>query len=401
MSDSKDADNSAGQGTGNTNDVASTSANEQAADGSGKGDEMKEAQTAVSKARLGIIGFIALSLVWYLLADRFTPYTTQARIEGYIVGVAPKVAGLVTEVWVTNNTRVEQGQKLFQIDPSQYEIALSKARSDLETARRQVDAGSSVVDAARANLAAAQANEVKAKKDYTRLKNLREEDSGSISVRRVEVSRASYEQAQAGVASAAAGIQQAIEQMGGQDESDNAILKTALAAVAKAELDLANTTVISSLPGTITDLRTDVGQYAGTGSPVLTLISMHDVWVAAEFTENNLGNLDIGSPVEILFDALPGQVFPGRVRSIGLGISAKQAAPAGTLPTISNNRDWLRQSQRFPVVVEFSPADSKALRQQIRIGGQAAVMAYSEGHGILKLIGKAYIRVMSFFSYAY
>ena len=401
MSESQDAGSVAKPGTENTKDVASTFANEQAAGGSDKGDEMKESQSVVSKARFGIIGFIAISLVWYVLADRFTPYTTQARIEGYVVGVAPKVGGLVTEVWVTNNTRVEEGQKLFQIDPAQYEIALSKARSDLETARRQVDAGNSVVDGARARLVAAQANELKAKKDYTRLKSLRQEDPGSISVRRQEVSRASLGQAQAGVASAEAGIQQAIEQMGGQNETDNAILKTALAAVAKAELDLGNTTVTSSLLGTITDLRADVGQYAGTGSPVLTLISMHDVWVTAEFTENNLGNIDTDCSVEILFDALPGQVFSGGVRSIGLGISAKQAAPPGTLPSISNNRDWLRQSQRFPVIVEFNPSQSQELRGQLRIGGQAAVIIYAEGHGILKRIGEAYIRMMSFFSYAY
>jgi multidrug resistance efflux pump len=367
----------------------------------GEDDATVAAETSVKKGKLAIAGFIALSLVWYLLADRFTPYTTQARIEGYVVGVAPKVAGLVTDVWVKNNSQVEEGQKLFKIDTSQYEIALAKARSDLETAKRQVDAGNSVVDAARANLAAAQANEVKAQKDYARLSKLRETDPGAISVRRLEISRASHEQAQAQVASARAGIQQAIEQMGGMDESSNAILKAAQAAVAKAELDLANTTVTASLRGTITDLRTDVGQYAGTGSPVLTLVSMHDVWVGAEFTENNLGHLAVGTKVEILFDVMPGQVFSGSVRSIGLGISAKQAAPPGTLPTITNNRDWLRQSQRFPVIVEFDPADMSQLRRQLRIGGQATVIAYTEGHGILKLIGKMYIRLMSYFSYAY
>ena len=95
---------------------------------------------------IGII--ILLSLLWYLTADRFTPYTSQARVEGYVVGVAPKVAGLVTEVWVKNNQEVEEGQSLFQIDPLQYEIALTKAQSDLENARRQVKAGDAAVVAA-------------------------------------------------------------------------------------------------------------------------------------------------------------------------------------------------------------------------------------------------------------
>jgi len=372
--------------------------------GSASGAEQAEAAAsakAVKRGGIGIALAILLSLGWYLLADRFTPYTTQARVQGYVVGVAPKVAGLVTQVWVTNNQEVEEGQRLFEIDPSQYQIAVDKARSDLENARRQVGAGDAAVESARANLRAALANEEKAEKDANRLRRLYREDAGTISVRRLEISRASLDQARAQVAAARAGIQQAIEQMGGEDEGKNAILKAAVSAVDKAELDLANTVVKASSSGVITDLRADVGQFAGTGSPVLTLVAIHDVWINAEFTENNLGHLRAGSPVEILFDALPGQVFVGKVRSIGVGVSAGSAQAAGTLPSIENNRDWLRQAQRFPVVIGFNVADHKELRGQLRIGGQASVMAYSEGHGLLKLLGKAYIRLMSLLSYAY
>jgi len=151
----------------------------------------------------------------------------------------------------------------------------------------------------------------------------------------------------------------------------------------------------------ITDLRANVGQYAGTGSPVLTLIAIHDVWINAEFTENNLGHLIPGSPVEILFDVLPGQVFDGKVRSIGLGVSEGQPPPPGTLPTVQNNRDWLRQSQRFTVMIGFDVEQQDTLRRQLRVGGQASVIAYSEDHGMLRMLGKAYIRLMSWLSYAY
>ncbi len=343
---------------------------------------------------------ILLSLIWYLLADRFTPYTSQARVQGFVVGVAPKVAGLVTQVWVENNQEVVADQPLFQIDPSQYEIALERAQSDLENAGRQVEAGSAGVESARANLRAALANRLKAEKDAGRLQRLHREDPGTISVRRLEVAQASLDQARAKVDAAEAEIQRAIEQMGG-DEEDNSILKTALSSVDKAELDLANTVVTAPSRGVIADLRADVGQFAGTGSPVMTLIAIHDVWINAEFTENNLGHLHVGNPVEIVFDALPGQVFPGEVRSIGLGVSAGQAPAPGTLPTIQNNRDWLRQSQRFPVMIGFDPAQHERLRNQLRVGGQASVIAYSEGHWLLGLLGKGYIRLISWLSYAY
>jgi len=359
------------------------------------------AQASAKKGGLLVLLLIVLSLGWYLLADRFTPYTSQARVQGYVVGVAPKVAGLVTQVWVKNNQDVEAGQPLFEIDPSQYRIALNKAQSDLEQARRQVEAGSAGVESARANLRAAMANQLKAQQDVTRLERLHRDDPGTISVRRLEVSRASLKQAQAQVEAAEAEIQRAIEQKGGDDEQNNAILKTAQSAVEKAALDLANTVVKAASRGMITDLRADVGQYAGTGSPVMTLVAIHDVWINAEFTENNLGHLKPGTPVEIVFDVLPGRVFEGEVRSIGLGVSVGQPPPPGTLPAIQNSRDWLRQAQRFPVIIGFDVDQHETLRHQLRVGGQASVIAYTGDHGLLRLLGEAYIRLMGVLSYAY
>ncbi len=364
-------------------------------------DNVEVANKSVKRGTLGIGLVILLSLTWYLLADRFTPYTTQARVQGYVVGVSPKVAGLVTQVWIHNNEEVKVGQSLFEIDPSQYRIALQKAESDLENARRQVEAGSAAVESARANLHAALAKELKAEQDYTRLGRLHSEDSGTISVRRLELSRASLDEARANVAAREADIQRAIEQKGGDDDTTNAILISAQSAVEKAKLDLNNTIVKASSRGVITDLRTEVGMYASTGSPVMTLVAIHDVWINAEFTENNLGHLRPGVPVEILFDALPGEVFDGQIRSIELGVSKGQPPPPGTLPTVENNRDWLRQAQRFRVVIGFDVDQQEALQGQLRIGGQASVIAYSEGHPILTLLGKAYLRLMSWLSYAY
>ena len=357
---------------------------------------------SVKKGLLAVVSLIVLTLSWYLFAERFTPYTTQARLEGYIVGVAPQVSGVVREIWVSNNQSVEIGQKLFQIDPTQYERALAKANSNLESAQRQIDSGNAAVDAARANLVAAKANQQKAEKDAVRLGRLYKGDPGTVSLRRLEVSHASRDQARAGVTGAMAKIEQAIEQKGGDDDSNNGILKSARAAVDKAELDVSRTVVRASTKGLITDLRSDIGLFAATGSPVVTLISLNDLWVSAQFKENNLGHLRRGSPVEILFDALPGKVFEGKVRSVGYGVGSGQASPKpGTLPIINNNRDWLRQSQRFPVIVTFDPLASDEMTRQLRIGGQASVIVYTQGDGFLKTLGRAYMRFMSMMSYAY
>ena len=345
---------------------------------------------------------ILLSLAWYLLADRYTPYTQQARVGAFVIPVASEVAGRVTRVNVRNNQDVKAGELLFEVDPQPYRIAVDRARADLESTRRQIGASTAGIAAAQANLRAAQANELKARQDNQRLEGLYREDPGTISVRLLEVSRSTREQAVSQVAAARAEVQRAREQEGGSDE-DNAILRSAATALEKAELDLTNTQIRARSSGLVTDLRTDVGQFAGAGSPVMTLIAIHDVWISADMTENNLGLVRLETPVAIVLDALPGEIFQGRVRSVGYGVSVGQTPAPGTLPSVQNSRDWLRPAQRFPVIIEFSQDSWARVRESgaIRAGGQAEVMAFPTEGNPLNPLGRLFVGLMSWLSYVY
>lgn len=353
------------------------------------------------KGELIVLTLLVLSFLWYLMADRYTPYTTQARIDSYVIGVAPQVSGIVEEVLVKNNQQVNAGQALFRIDSSQYRIALQAAESQLASTWSQLEAGNATVESARAALESAKANKVKAEKDLNRLQHMYAADSGTVSVRRIESSQASLESAEARVDKAKADIDRAIYQKGGDDDDNNAMLRAAQSAVDKAELDLKNTEITAPLDGYITDLRTDVGNFAGAGKPIGTLLASRNVWVNAEYTENNLRYLRQGQAVEILFDAMPGHVFDGQVESIGLGVSASRTPAPGALPTVENDRDWLRQTQRFPVMIRFDANQNPELPDLIRVGGQASVVTYTEDSGLLNGLGKLYIRLMSVFSYLY
>lgn len=346
-----------------------------------------------------VLLLIVVSLVWYLLADRFTPYTQQARLQAYVVPVSAEVAGQVKRVAVGNNQEVRKGDVLFELDQEQYRIALQRAEADLDTVRRQIGASTAGIDSAQASLAAAQANERKARQDAERLQRLYQEDPGTVSVRRLESAQATREQAASQVAAARAEVERAREQQGGHDE-DNAQLRSATANVAKARLDLARTTVRADSDGLITDLRTDVGHYVGPGSPVMTLIAIHDLWISADMTENNLGHLRNGTPVLVVLDSLPGELLKGRIRSIGYGVSVGQSTPPGSLPTVQNSREWLRSAQRFPVIVELD-RDQLESPAGLRVGGQAEVMALPSEGNPLNLLGRVFMWLMSWLSYAY
>jgi len=347
-----------------------------------------------------VLALIAGSLLWYFVADRLTPHTTQARVQAFVVPVAAEVAGKVLAVHVRNNDEVQPGQPLFDIDAEQYRIALQRSRSDFESVRSSVNASVATVAAARASLQAAQANQVKAEKDAARHEALYAEDPGAISVRRLEVAQATGVEARSRAKAAEADLRKAQEAAGEAGDA-NAQLRSARSAVEKAELDLARTKVVAPARGTVTDLRTDVGHFAQAGAPAMTLIANHDLWISADMTENNLGNIDPGDAVAIVLDVLPGEVLKGRVRSVGGGVSSgQQQAPPGTLPTIQNSRDWLRQAQRFPVAIEFDAVETERLGR-VRPGGQAEVMVYTGDNAVMNLLGAAYIRLMSLLSYLY
>jgi len=346
-----------------------------------------------------VLVLIVFSLTWYFVSDRLTPHTSQARVQAFVVPVAAEVAGQVLKVHVKNNDEVQAGQPLFDIDPEPYRIALQRSRSDYETVRRSFNASGSTVEAAKAALQAANAQLVYAQQDAKRLEQIYAEDPGAISLRRVQNSQASLIAARSQEKAAEADLQRAREGAGERSEN-NAQLVSARSAVEKAELDLKRTKVVAPSRGRVTDLRIDVGQYAQPGAAAMTLIAVHDLWIEAAMTENNLGNIKAGDRADIVLDVMPGEVLKGRVRSVGGGVGTGQPAQAGALPKIENSRDWLRQAQRFPVAVEFDPSERDRLGA-VRIGGQADVLVYTGDHGLMNWLGRVFIDLMSYLSYLY
>ncbi|HSG22409.1 MAG TPA: HlyD family secretion protein [Azonexus sp.] len=362
----------------------------------------EEAANVGKGARTGAIVIallIVTSLVLYFAGDRITPYTSQARIQAFVVPVAAEVAGKVVKVHIRNNDEVQPGQPLFDIDPYQFEIALQRARADFESTRRSVNASVAGVEAAHASLQAAKASRLMAEQDASRQERLYEEDSGAISVRRLETAQATREEARSKALRAEADLRKA-QEAAGDSGDQNAQLQSARSAVEKAKLDLTRTKVLAPAGGTVTDLRTDVGHFAQPGAPVMTLIALHDLWISADMTENNLGNISPGNEVAIVLDVMPGEVLKGRVRSVGGGVGSGQQSPPGSLPTVQNSRDWLRQAQRIPVTIEFDATEVSRLRG-LRVGGQADVLVYTGDNPVMNPLGALYIRVMSWLSYLY
>jgi multidrug resistance efflux pump len=343
-----------------------------------------------------ILAACLVLLVYYVIADRITPYTSQARVNALVVPIAAEVSGTVTEVAVSSNQFVQAGDLLFQVDRDRYELAVETAEANLQSARQATGASTANIDAARAQLVSAQANLLRAEQDVVRLRRIKKEDPGAISDRRVEMAEASYTAAQASVQAAEANLERARQDLGETGEANYRILQ-AQAGLDQARLDLQRTSVVAPDDGIVTDVRVDRGNFAQAGAPLMTFLASHDIWVQADFTENNLGNIKSGDAVDIVFDALPGKVVKGTIRTTGFGVNV-DSAPLGSLPTISNDRQWLRDSQRFSVLIDFELPDAGD-RQGIRVGAQASVTVYTGGGFLFNSLAWLKMRLLSIVTY--
>jgi multidrug resistance efflux pump len=111
-----------------------------------------------SRRWIGVVLAACLAIfVYNLVADRLTPYSSQATVQAYIVGIAPEVAGNVVEIAVLDNQVVNGGDLLFRIDPQPYEVAVREAEAAVDRAGQSIGAGTAGITAAEAAVADAHA----------------------------------------------------------------------------------------------------------------------------------------------------------------------------------------------------------------------------------------------------
>jgi multidrug resistance efflux pump len=335
--------------------------------------------------------------IWYVAADRLAPWTDQARVQGFIVPITPKVSGLVVKVNVLADQVVQEGELLLEIDPKDYVLAVERAESDLELAGQNVGADSANITSTIAQLDKARAGLTKAHSDLERVQKIYNLDKGAISEAEIVRRQAQLDSAKSNVDSLRAEVEKAKQQAGSKGE-DNAKIRDAKASLKQAQLDLAETKIYAPSSGGITNLTIDEGHYANIGTPLMTFISATDVWIKAYLRENSLSNLKIGDEVEIALDVTPGKIFKGEVATIGYGVSQASGGKAGELETVQSDSGWLRDAQRFPVTIKFTDDRTKGFR---RHGGQADVQIYTGDHFFVNTLGRIWIRLMSYLSYVY
>jgi len=332
---------------------------------------------------------------WTVIADRLTPYTSDASVRAFVVRIVPEVSGKVVEVAVHDNQIVRTGDLLYRIDPTPFRIAVERAEAKLAAAGQAVGASTAAVDEAQAQLV----------QEIAQRDNVREQAARVFELVRVGVYAASkgdqaqseLDTAEAQVQRAQASLEQARQALGPQG-ADNPQIREGLAALEQARLDLTRTTLLAPGDGVVSNLQLNIGQFAATGRPALTFLDARLVWLQAFVRENSLEYIRPGVQAEVVLDVLPGRVLPARVESVSWGVGEGDVDSTTGLPkTHQGTSGWLAPAQRFPVQLAFETADGPP--RGVRYNARASVILYTGEHPVFNSLAWLWIRVIAVLTY--
>ena len=312
----------------------------------------------------GIIVLLVAGVAGYVYWDHTSHFesTDDAFIAARQFAIAPKIAGYVVEVPVTDNQHANKGDVIAKIDQRDYLTALAQAQAQVagaEAGIHNVDAQIATQDAqissAQAQVAQAQANQDLAQVTWGRDKPLVKQgwataQQGTTDVQNLKAQQATVDSAQASLKVA----QRQIDTLRAQRASQEASLAQAQAQLDQAKLNLSYTTVTADQPGRVVNLSGAVGQYAQAGTN-LTMFVPDEIWVVANYKETQLDRMRPGQPVDLEIDAYPERAFRGHLDSVQPG-----SGPAfSLLPPENATGNYVKIVQRVPVklILDNPPTD--------------------------------------------
>jgi membrane fusion protein (multidrug efflux system) len=348
---------------------------------------------------------VAVSIgIW--CRSTYSESTDDAQVNGHLIQVSSRINGQVLKVDVEENQVVKAGDAIAELDPRDYQVAVENAEAALASAQANaaaanvnvpittVNTGSNLtsadanltgshaaveqaeqqLQAAHASVAQAKANNTKAQADLERYKPLVEKDviskqqfdaavaaadaaKAALSAARhseqaaedsVRVAREREAQAQAQLTFAQTGPQQVAAQSARARQAQ-AQVEQAQAQLDMAKLNLSYTRIVAPAAGIITRKSVEIDQNVAAGQNLLTLVSLEDLWVTANFKETQLRHMVAGQPVEIDVDAT-GKTYHGKVTQIG----GATGSVLSLFPPENATGNYVKVVQRVPVRIDFT-----------------------------------------------
>ncbi len=296
---------------------------------------------------------VVLAVVAYVYVSGLGHVSTDdAYVKADMVTITAEVSGKIVAIPVKENQRVSAGDVLFRIDDTTYRAGLVRAKAQLAAVRQQVEADKVAYKQKQEQLALARDNAAYAERELKRNTELNRQHAVSesdlddarhaLTVARHQVKV--LEQELAGILTRLSGDPDLpVEQ--------HPDYVQALAEEKVVEAALARCVVHAPFDG-VASRTPDLGEYAASGQPVMSLVSDSHVWIEANFKETDLTDVRPGQKASVHVDAYPGRTFDAVVKSIAQATGAEFSV----LPPQNATGNWVKVVQRIPLRVAITDA---------------------------------------------
>ena len=298
---------------------------------------------------------IVLIAAYFYFASGRSESTNDAYVNAARASISTNVPGRVVELNVHDNQRVKRGDVLFRLDDRPFQLAVSQARAKLSNTRLQIESMKALYRQRQSELRSAEDTLAYEQREMERQKRLLASGISSQS----QLDRATHGRDAASQAAAAAQQQIAsvVANLGGDpaiDPTKHPAVEQAQAELDRALLDLSYATITAPDDGIATQVeRLQVGDYVNAAAPVFALVSTHDMWVEANFKEDQLSKMRAGQTATVKIDTYGDKTFTGRIVSLSPGTGAQFSM----LPAQNATGNWVKVVQRLAVRVEIENAD--------------------------------------------
>ena len=331
------------------------------------------------KALIALAAVVAVAgLAWvaydFVIASHYES-TDNAYVQGNVIQITPQIGGTVLAILADDTEFVKAGQPLVQLDPADARVALDQAEAALAQAVRQVRAlyannGTLQAQIAlrNADVGKAQADVAKAADDVVRRQSLT--GNGAVSKEELGHAQTQLAAARSTLVAAQAGVSAAREQLtsnqaltDGVGVAQHPSVLMAAAKLREAFLATQRAALPSPVDGYVAKRTVQLGQRVAAGVPMMSIISLKDVWVDANFKEVQLRNIRIGQPVKLVADLYGKKTaYQGVVTGLGVGTGAAFSL----LPAQNATGNWIKVVQRVPVRIALNAEQLQA--NPLRVG---------------------------------
>jgi membrane fusion protein (multidrug efflux system) len=332
----------------------------------------RTALTAIAVAVLVIGGGYG---IYYWMTGRHSESTDNAYVQANVVQITAQAGGTVTAINADDTDFVKAGQVLVKLDPADARVALDQAEAALaQTVRetRILFANNSTlqaqIDARAADATRAQADLSKAQDDVNRRQPL--VTSGAVgkeefdhSTQQLASARSAYTAAKSALDAAREQLSSNQSQTEGTSVADHPNVQRAAAKVREAWLAVQRADVPAPVTGTVARRSVQVGQRVSAGVALMSVVTLDNAWVDANFKEGQLERLRIGQPATLEADVYGKHVvFHGKVEGLGAGTGAAFSL----LPAQNATGNWIKVVQRVPVRISLDPKE--IAKNPLRVG---------------------------------